>query len=181
MATPAIDAEGRVVEYAPRSAAVIGFYLVLVGLLLWLGPRGTFVVPLVPEFLAGVLVVYLARYLTTRYVIDAETLGALRLFGSRRVRLEEVRNLELANLRDIGTMGMFGTWGWRSRVFSPTLGPFDAVHTVSKGLLVSAGAVPLFISPRDPTGFGREVSRRARSWGVQLPTDPPPVSALDTS
>ena len=153
----------------------------LIGLLLWLGPRGNFVAPIVPVFLAAILVVYLARYLTTRYVLDAETLGALRLFGSRRVRLEEVRNLELANLRDVGTMGMFGTWGWRSRVFSPIIGTFDAVHTSSNGLLVTVGAVPMFISPADPVAFGRELSRRARSWGVQLPPDPLPVSARDTA
>lgn len=181
MSAPVTDDQGRVVQYAPRSAAVIGFYAVLIGLLLWLEPRTSFAIPSLPLLLAAILAVYLARYLTTRYVLDAETLGALRLFGSRRVRLEEVRAIELANLRDIGSIGMFGTWGWRSRVFSPLLGPFETIHTVSSGLLVTVGAVPLFISPRDPTAFGRELSRRARSWGVELPAEPPPVGARETA
>ncbi len=176
---PPLDEQGRYVVYGPRSVAVIGLYLVLVGLLVYLNTGTAYAYPGVPLLLAAILLVYLARYLTTRYVLDAETLSALRLFGSRRVRLEEVRNIEFANLRDLGPIGLFGTWGWRSRVFSPVLGPFDAIHTDSRGLLVTVGRVPLFVSPRDPPGFARELSRRARSWGVELPGPAPPVSRRD--
>jgi len=107
--------------------------------------------------------------------MDAETLSARRLFGSRRVRLEEVRRIELANLRDLGPIGVIGTWGWRGRVWSPVIGTFDCIHTVSPGVLVSVGAVPMFLSPTDPKGFARELSRRARSWGVELEPDAPKV------
>lgn len=172
-----LDGQGRYVDYAPRSYAVIGMYAVLVAVLLYLNGGANYAVPSLPLILAAVLLVYLGRYVSTRYVMDSETLAAKRLFGSRKVRLEEIRNIELANLREIGPMGMFGTWGWRSRVFSPTLGPFDSIHTVSKGVLVSAGAVPMFLSPRDPIAFARELSRRARSWGVELPPIPVSVSA----
>ena len=177
---PTLDASGRYVVYGPRSPAVIGLYLVLVGLLLYLNSGPTYAYPGVPLLLAAVLLVYLARYLSTRYVLDAETLWARRLFGSRRVRLEEVRNIEFANLRDLGPIGMFGTWGWRSRVFSPVVGPFDAIHTDSRGLFVTVGRVPMFLSPRDPVAFARELSRRARSWGVELPGLPMPVAGRRT-
>ena len=172
-----LDAQGRYVDYAPRSYAVVGMYAVLVAVLLYLNGGANYAVPSLPLILAAVLLIYLGRYVSTRYVMDSDTLSAKRLFGSRKVRLEEIRNIELANLREIGPMGMFGTWGWRSRVFSPALGSFDSIHTVSKGVLVSAGAVPMFLSPRDPMAFARELSRRARSWGVELPPIPVSVSA----
>jgi hypothetical protein len=53
-------------------------------------------------------------------------------------------------------------------------GTFDTVHTTSDGLLVTGESVPVFISPRDPEGFQRELSRRVRSvnGGVGIDTDP---------
>jgi hypothetical protein len=174
---PRTDATGRYVNVAPRSAATVGFYLVLVGILIYLNGVSSFSVPSFPALLAVILLVYLARYASTRYVMDSDTLIAGRLFGSRRVHLEQIRRVELANLRDLGPVGLLGTWGWRGRVWSPTIGTFDCIHTVSPGVLVSVGAVPMFLSPRDPMGFARELSRRARSWGVELEPDAPPVSA----
>ena len=145
-------------------------YLILAGLLLLYARSLS--APWVVAFLAAVLLVYLARYVSTYYVLDADALSARRLFGSRRILLEDIRGVELANLRDLGPAGLVGTWGWRGRVWSPIIGPFDTIHTVSPGLLVTAGKAPLFLSPRDPVAFARELSRRARSWGVELPVEP---------
>jgi hypothetical protein len=167
---PTDPGSGAYVSIAPRSIVVVGFYLVL-ALLLFLY-RNAISTPWAFDVLSIVLVIYLVRYVSTYYVLDADFLKARRLFGSRRIRLEDVRSIQLANLRDLGPAGLVGTWGWRGRVWSPIVGRFDTVHTVSPGLLISAGPVPLFISPRDPVAFARELSRRARSWGVDLPVDP---------
>jgi hypothetical protein len=171
---------GKLVNIAPRSWATIGFYLVLAGILVLVQRAygsGNFLFPSFPLVLAVVLLFFLARYASTHYVLTPEELRARRLAGSRTVRLEEIRSIERANLRDLGPVGLIGTWGWRGRVWSPVIGSFDTCHTVSEGLLVSAGRVPLFISPRDPVAFARELSRRARSWGVDLPADPGSVAA----
>lgn len=157
---------------AAISYGVVGFYLVLAVLLLLAGQNPTFITfPAVLYLLVVVLVVFLVRYLSTRYWMDAERLGAWRLFGSRTIRLEEVRKIERANLRDLGPVGLIGSWGWRGRMWSPTIGTFDAIQTTSDGLLVTVGAVPLFISPRDPNGFARELSRRVRSYTGPLEAD----------
>ena len=161
---------GRYVNVAPRSIVVVGLYLLLAGLLLAYANSQSS--PWIFALLAGVLLVYLVRYVSTSYVLDAEELRARRIFGSRRIRLEEVRAIQLTNLRDLGPVGLVGTWGWRGRVWSPIIGPFDTIHTVSPGVLVTAGKVPLFLSPRDPVAFARELSRRARSWGVELAAEP---------
>ena len=174
---PPLDSEGRYVDWAPRSWGVVGLYIALILLILLLIQGPGYDSPYLSLLLAAVLAVYLIRYLTTHYVMDAETLSARRLFGSRTVRLETIRSVELANLRELGTMGMFGTWGWRSRVYSTFVGSFDSIHTVSPGVLISSGNVPMFLSPHDPVAFARELSRRARSWGVDLPPIPLPVSA----
>ena len=157
---------------ATISLGVVGFYLVLIALLLVAGQNPSFeTLPTIIYLFAAVLVVFLARYLSTRYWMDAERLGAWRIFGSRTVRLEEVRRIERANLRDLGPVGMIGSWGWRGRMWSPTIGSFDAIQTVSDGILVTVGRVPLFISPRDPTEFARELSRRVRSYTGPLEVD----------
>ena len=161
----------RYVAVARKSPATIAFYLILAGILLLVNDRSNFIFPSFPAVLALILLLFLVRYVSTRYSLDSEQLLAWRLFGSRRVRLEEIRRIEYANLRDLGPVGLIGTWGWRGRVWSPTVGKFDTVHTVSDGLLISAGDVPLFVSPADPRGFARELSRRARSWGVELEPD----------
>ena len=52
-----------------------------------------------------------------------------------------------------------------------SLGKFDTVSTVAPGVLVTGGSYPVFLSPRDPLGFARELSRRVRSAGVELDED----------
>ena len=47
----------------------------------------------------------------------------------------------------------------------------DAIYTDSRGLLVTGGSVPLFLSPHDPTAFARELSRRVRSYTGPLEVD----------
>jgi hypothetical protein len=126
----------------------------------------------VPYALALFLVAALARYLSTSYRIDDLNLRAWRILGGRRVRLEEVRRIEYASLRDLSPTGYFGAWGWRGRMWSPVIGRFDSVHTeASLGLLITAGDVPVYISPRDPEGFARELSRRVRSYTGRLAVD----------
>jgi hypothetical protein len=154
------------VNVAPRSGAVIGFYGALIAAFVVLAVRpSSGLGPLAPLFLAAVLLLFLGRYLSTHYTMDARRLGAIRFFGSRRVPFDEIRRIQLANLRDLGPVSFFGYWGWRGRMWSPLVGSFDSVHTVSDGVLVSAGRVPLFVSPRDPVAFARELSRRVRSFG----------------
>ncbi len=119
------------------------------------------------------LVASLGRYLSTSYRVDDTSLSAWRVLGGRRVRLDEVRKIEYASLRDLApTGGLLGSWGWRGRMWSPVVGRFDSIYTdASRGLLVSAGDVPLYISPRDPEAFARELSRRVRSYSGRLAVD----------
>lgn len=171
-ADTAVSDEGRVSQRAPLSAGTVGVYLFFAGLLLITARIASIsAFPFINEILAGAFLLFLLRYVSTRYWIDADRLHAWRLFGSRSVPLEEIRRIEFGNLRDLTPVGLVGTWGWRGRMWSPTLGSFDAIHTVSSGLVVSAGAVPLFISPRDPTQFARELSRRVRSYTGPLEVD----------
>jgi hypothetical protein len=147
-----------------------GFILILVLLIL----PNTSVSSLrwLPYALVAFLLVALARYLSTSYRIDDRELRAWRILGGRRVRLEEVRAIEFASLRDLSPGGFFGAWGWRGRMWSPIIGRFDSIHTdAALGLLVTAGDAPLFISPRDPAGFARELSRRVRSYTGRLSVD----------
>ena len=148
-------------------------YLVLLVLVLLVLPNSASVsYRWVPYALAVFLLATMARYLSTSYRIDDLNLRAWRIFGGRRVRLEEVRRIEFASLSDLSPTGFFGAWGWRGRMWSPRIGPFDSIHTeASHGLLITAGAVPVFISPRDPEGFARELSRRVRSYTGRLAVD----------
>jgi hypothetical protein len=159
-------------EFAPKSATVLGVYLILLALLAYEASRNEFIsFPFVAYFLVGLLVLYLARYLSTTYWIDDRRLRAFRLFGGRSLPLAEIRKIEIGNLRDLGPVSYFHGWGWRGRMWSPIVGKFDSVHTVSPGLLITASAVPLFVSPREPAAFARELSRRVRSSGGMLVTD----------
>jgi hypothetical protein len=161
---------------AVQSVGVVIFYSGLVLLLLFVYYRGaanllsSYVVP----GLIVVLLLYLARYTSTRYRMDDRTLLARRLFGSRRMRLDRIRKVQRANLRDLGAVGFIGTWGWRGRVWSPVVGVIDTVHTGSDGLLVTGSGVPVFISPPSPDEFQAELSRRVRSanGGVALDETP---------
>jgi uncharacterized membrane protein (DUF485 family) len=163
------DGKGRVRAGAPVSVGVVAMYIVLVILIAYATEKTRFSSnPVVPEFLVAVILLFLARYASTYYVIDDRALHARRLFGSRTVKLDEVRSLQYANLRDLGPVSFFGGWGWRGRMWSPFVQTFDAIHTVSAGILVSAGDVPLFISPRHPGEFGEELSRRVRSYSPEV-------------
>jgi hypothetical protein len=154
------------VNVAPRSVAIVAFYGVLILAFVVLALRPTNGLgPAAPVVLALILLLFLARYTSTHYTLDARYFRARRLFGSRRIPFDEIRRIQLANLRDLGPVSLFGYWGWRGRMWSPILGSFDSIHTVSNGLLVTAGRVPLFVSPRDPPAFARELSRRVRSFG----------------
>lgn len=86
------EAEGRFTMPARYSIGVIVAYAII-GLLLVLvvGRESSvgFGWPL--YFLLAVTVFFLARYLSTRYVLDDTNFTAWRLFGSRRIPLEEVR------------------------------------------------------------------------------------------
>ncbi|MCI4332024.1 MAG: PH domain-containing protein [Thermoplasmata archaeon] len=166
------DAQGVYHQPAPISFGMLAFYLLLMVLLIYASSRGTFSsFPFITELLIGVFLLFLVRSAATRYRLDAEELVAWRIFGNRRIRLETVRKIEYANLRDLGPVGMFGSWGWRGRLWSPIVGSFDAIQTVSSGLLVTAGTHPLFISPKDPDAFAQELSRRVRSYTGPLETD----------
>jgi hypothetical protein len=163
------DARGRVRSGAPVSVGVVVLYVILVLLIVYASEKTQFSSnPIVPEFLVAVILLFLARYASTYYVIDDRALHARRIFGSRSVRLEEVRAVQYANLRDMGPVSFFGGWGWRGRMWSPYVQTFDAIHTVSAGILVNAGEVPLFISPRHPVEFAEELSRRVRSYSPEV-------------
>jgi hypothetical protein len=122
-------------------------------------------------FVIGATVFLLLRYLSTGYSIDDSFLHARRILGSRRVALNDVRKIEFVRLRDLSPTGFFGSWGYRGRMWSPYLGKFDGIYTDPSGILVTASDVPLFISPRDPEAFARELSRRARSYSGSLTVD----------
>lgn len=113
----------------------------------------------------------LFRYFSTYYSMDHRYLHARRILGGRRLTLAQVRKIEYMRLRDLSPTGFFGSWGYRGRMWSPFIGSFDAVYTDPTGLLITAEGVPLFISPRDPVAFARELSRRARSYAAELTVD----------
>jgi PH (Pleckstrin Homology) domain-containing protein len=150
------------------SVGVVVFYLILIVAITYLGAY-RLTSSLVAEVLVAALILYLGRYISTRYWLSPRTFGAVRLFGSRRIPIEEIRHVERANLRELAPVSFIGSWGWRGRMWSPRIGPFDTVHTVSDGLLVSGGSgVPVFISPKDPEGFVSELSRRVRSYHPEV-------------
>ncbi|MCI4323633.1 MAG: PH domain-containing protein [Thermoplasmata archaeon] len=156
-----------------RSATVVILYVVIGAVLLWVAD-GSSSASFTPYFFPAsfaLLFLYLGRYLSTRYAISDRYLDAKRLFGSARVPLKEIRRIQPASLRFLGPIGFFGTWGWRSRVWSRTVGTFDSIHTGTLGLLITAHQVPIFISPRDPEAFEQELSRRVRSVNGDSPVD----------
>jgi hypothetical protein len=151
---------------------VIIFYILLETVIGYAASRGTFSsFPFIAWILTAILVLFLVRMVSTRYILDAEKFHAWRLFGSRSVALDNVRKIESGNLRDLGPVSFLGGWGWRGRMWSPVIGPFDAIYTISRGLLVTADRVPVFISPKDPARFARELSRRVRSYAGPLEVD----------
>jgi hypothetical protein len=104
-------------------------------------------------FLGGLLVLYLGRLLSLSYSIRDGVLRAQRLFGTRHAELKDIRKVEPRSLRDISPVSFVGGWGWRSRMWSPVIGNFDNLSSIHRGLMIYAGEVPFFISPRDPDAF----------------------------
>ncbi len=147
-----------------------GFLLIIVAVLVSRGvPGGYWWLPYV---LTALVAGSLGRYLSTRYWIDDQYLHAWRLLGGVRIRLDRVRRIEYVSLRDLSPGGMFGSWGWRGRMWSPRIGHFDSIYTdAARGVLVTAGEVPLYVSPRNREAFARELSRRVRSYSGRLTVD----------
>jgi hypothetical protein len=117
------------------------------------------------------LAFFLVRYLSTVYTLDDEYLRAWRLFGGGRIELATVRRIQFTSLRELAPTGFLGSWGWRGRMWSPVIGSFDSIHTEPSGVLVTGGDHPLFVSPRNPAAFARELSRRVRSYTGPLEVD----------
>jgi hypothetical protein len=161
---------------ARYSAAVVGTYVLLIVLIAVLVlPQTVGDYRWVGYFLLAVTAMFVVRYFSTHYVLDDTHFHASRLLGSRRILLEDVRAIEYASLRNLtstgGTFGM-GSWGWRGRMHSVDVGEFDSIYTdAAAGLLVTAGAYPVYISPRDRDAFARELSRRVRSYTGPLEKD----------
>jgi hypothetical protein len=167
-----LDSAGRYHAHGSISGITVGVYVVVVLLLIFVVGRS----PLVPNiyaiyFLVGAALFFLARYLSTNYRIDDTYLYARRILGTRRVPLAQIRKIEFMRLRDLSPTGFTGSWGLRGRMWSPLIGPMDAIYTDPTGLLVTEGDVPLFISPKDHDAFARELSRRVRSYTGPLKVD----------
>lgn len=149
-------------NYSQRAAiswVLVGTYgfMILVVLLLWWGRE-------LNDYGAGVLLlllgIYLARFLSIRYVVTAHHLAAKRLFGSRRVELKSIRRVDQISLREISPVSWTGGWGWRSRMWSPIMGAFDNLSTVYQGLMVHGEGVPFLISPTDREAFLKVLEER---------------------
>lgn len=168
-----LDAEGRYHAWGRISYMIVGTYLFLLLLLVIILGRTAVLAWWGPWVIGALLVGSLARYLSTHYRIDDLYLVASKLLGGVRIRLDQVRRIEYVALRDLApSTGMFGAWGWRGRMWSPLIGRFNTVYTDSAvGLLVTAGEFPLYLSPRDPEAFARELSRRVRSYTGRLSVD----------
>jgi hypothetical protein len=168
----------RIRNVAPWSPGTVGAYVVIVALLL-LTSRASQVstFPFINEILAALFVIFLVRYISTQYRMDGDRLLAWRAFGSRSIPYSSVRRIVYANLRQLGPVSYIGSWGWHGRMWSPFVGKFDSIHTISDGVMIFAGTYPLFVSPEDPPAFARELSRRVRSYTGPLEEDvgaPPP-------
>jgi hypothetical protein len=171
-----LDAHGRYRARGRLSAAVLGAYVVLLLLVIFVvTPRSSSSALWVPYVLVALTLLFLVRYVTTSYSIDETCLRARKFLGGRKVLLEEVRRIEYSSLRDLApTGGWFGvgSWGWRGRMWSPSVGEFDSVYTdAARGLLVTAGTHPLYLSPSDREEFAKELSRRVRSYNGPLAKD----------
>jgi hypothetical protein len=168
-----VDAAGVYRARGKLSYSVVGTYVFLIVLLFIVLPDAGLRASWAFEAILVFFVFFLARYLSTFYSINDTHLRAWRILGNRRVRLEDVHQIEYSSIRDLGPTGFIGSWGWRGRMWSPVIGHFDAVYTdPARGILVSAAdGVPLYISPTDMPGFARELSRRVRSYTGRLAVD----------
>jgi hypothetical protein len=151
---------------------VVGTYVFLIILLFLILPTAGLRSGWAFEVILLLFVFFLIRYLSTTYSISDTHLRAWRILGTRRIPLDQVRQIEYSSIRDLGPTGFMGSWGWRGRMWSPSIGKFDAVYTdPAKGILVSEGDVPLYISPVNLPEFARELSRRVRSYTGRLAVD----------
>jgi hypothetical protein len=151
---------------------VVGTYVFLIILLFLILPTAGLRSGWAFEVILLLFIFFLIRYLSTFYSINDTHLRAWRIFGSRRIPLAQVREIEYSSIRDLGPTGFIGSWGWRGRMWSPSIGKFDAVYTdPARGILVSEGDVPLYISPVNMPEFARELSRRVRSYTGRLAVD----------
>lgn len=167
-----LDTWGRYRARGTYDPVTVGVYVVVILLLYFVISRSSLVTnPDVIYFLMGVTLFFLLRYFSTQYWIDDTYVHARRILGSRRVPLAEIRKIEFMKLRDLSPTGFFGSWGWRGRMWSPHISKFDGIYTDPTGLLITPTEVPLFISPKDPDAFARELSRRVRSYTGPLTVD----------
>lgn len=169
---PRLLQRGHYGSWAAYSYGVIVTYVVLL-ILGYLTVPGSLISNgwWVPYVLYALILFFLLRYLSTHYSIDADQLHASRILGSRHIDLHEVRKIQFVNLSDLSPGGFFGSWGWRGRMWTPSVGHIDAIYTTPKGILITADTVPLFVSPRNTTDFARELSRRVRSYRAPLAVD----------
>ncbi len=164
---PQIDAEGRYRVHGRLSLPIVGVYIVLILLVLAVAPSSALThYTWAPYLLVGIMLFLLLRYASTSYLLDAESLRARRLVGTRRIPLGSIYRIDRATLRDLSPVGFTGSWGYRGRMWSPFIGAFDAVYSDVHGMLIYGDGVPIFISPIAPEEFLRELSRRARSHGA---------------
>lgn len=172
-ARPSLDIEGRYHAWGQISYLIVGTYLFLLVILAVVFYRTSVLAWWGAWIIVLLLVGSLVRYVSTHYRIDELHLVASKFLGGVRVRLDQVRRIEYVALRDLApSTGMFGAWGWRGRMWSPVIGRFNTVYTDSaQGLLVTAGGFPLYLSPRHPEAFARELSRRVRSYSGRLAVD----------
>lgn len=151
---------------------MIGTYVVLIALLVFVIPNAGIRNSWALIVIIALFLFFLVRYLSTSYSINDTHLRTWRIFGNRRIPLDEVEKIEYSSIRDLGPTGFVGSWGWRGRMWSPVIGPFDAVYTdPAKGILVTAQGVPIYISPGHLEEFARELSRRVRSYSGPLEVD----------
>lgn len=166
------QATGEIVYGADLSYAVIGLYIFLLIVAVIVFPGSSLLLyPWVGWLIVALIVLLLLRYLSTVYFLTPDHLRAFRILGGRKISLDQIRRIQYASLRDLSPVGFFGSWGYRGRMWSPSIGSFDSAQTNSMGVLVFAGAHPLFLTPRDRDGFVRELSRRVRSYRGPLEVD----------
>ena len=167
-----MDSRGVYRKRGKLSYSVVGVYVFLIVLLYLVLPGAGLRESWAFEAILVFFIFFLLRYLSTFYTIDDTHLRAWRILGNRRVRLEEVHQIEYSAIRDLGPTGFIGSWGWRGRMWSPVIGHFDAIYTdPAHGILVTPDGVPLYISPVNMEEFARELSRRVRSYTGRLAVD----------
>ena len=163
--------EGIYYDRGRWSYTVIGVYLILIVLIILILPR-TFTEYWALAIVLFLFAFFLARYLSTIYSMNDTHFRSWRVGGSRRIPLATIRRIEYGSMHDLAATGFFGAWGWRGRMWSPEIGPFDAVYTDPvRGLLLTGEGVPIYISPNDLDGFARELSRRVRSYSAVIDVD----------